>query len=391
MLCQFTFKNFKSYKEETTFDLQAEDTPEFVDGLNIKDDCSKLLLVSVIYVPNGGGKTNLLQALSCLIYTVVKPLYKLGYTKKSHIIQQKVVTEPFLFDSISKKEPIEFRIIFRTKEYEYRYFLAILNDEILAEILERKSIGGKTFENIFYRAGEEISLGIILEKEKVNTKINRKMPFLSFMAINYKIPIIAEVTDWFESCITCNCTNMMTEIQIMISKDADIKKQILGLLNDMDIDVDDYRFDNKDKQLYIMRTIGDVKYEIPYSNESEGIRKLIAVLSVLTVALKEGRLVVIDDLDAKLHPKILRYIIELFKNKDINKNGAQLLFTFHDIATMENTVFRRDEIFFAELDKNYSSGIYSLYEIRQEDNEKVSDIEIFDRHYIKGRYLKNSI
>ena len=76
MLCQFLFKNFKSYKEETTFDLQATDMPEFADSLIIKDKCSSLLPVGVIYGPNGGGKTNFIHALSCLIYTVVNQLKK---------------------------------------------------------------------------------------------------------------------------------------------------------------------------------------------------------------------------------------------------------------------------------------------------------------------------
>lgn len=386
MLCQFSFKNFKSYKEETTFDLQAAATPEFADSLIIKDKCSNLLPVSVVYGPNGGGKTNLIQALSCLIYTVVKPIHELGNTRKSLIMQQKVIAEPFLFDSVSKDEPTEFKIFFRTKEYEYRYYLAILNDEISAETLDRKSIGGKKSAHIFYREGEEISLGNILKKEKVNTSINNKMPFLSFLAINYNIPVIAEVQEWFESCIVRSYANPMAEMQIMVSDDVEIKKQIIMLLNDMDIDVDDYRFDDKDEQLYISRTIDNIEYELPFGNESDGTRKLIAVLPVLLVALKEGRLVIIDELDAKLHPKLLRYIISMFKNRRINKNGAQLLFTSHDIATMKNTVFRRDEIWFAALDKNHSSEIYSLYEIRREDNERVNSTAAFDKQYLEGRY-----
>lgn len=59
---------------------------------------------------------------------------------------------------------------------------------------------------------------------------------------------------------------------------------------------------------------------------------------------------IIDELDAKLHPKLLRYVISLFKNRKVNRNGAQLLFTTHDMATMKNTVFRRDEIWFAASD-----------------------------------------
>ena len=95
MLCQFSFQNFKSYRDETVFDLQATAIPEFKDNLIVKDKCSDLLPVSVIYGPNGGGKTNLIRALSCLITTVVRPIHDLGSTRKSVSMQQKVVAEPF--------------------------------------------------------------------------------------------------------------------------------------------------------------------------------------------------------------------------------------------------------------------------------------------------------
>ena len=386
MLCQFSFQNFKSYRDETIFDLQASAIPEFRDSLIVRDKCSDLLPVSVVYGPNGGGKTNLIKALSCLITTVVKPVHDLGSTRKRIIMQQKTAAEPFLFDSISRDEPTEFEIFFRTGKYEYRYYLAILKDGISAEALDRKSIGGKKPAHIFYRDGEEIALGTALSKEKVNTKVNEKMPFLSFLAINYNIDIIAEVQEWFESCIIRNYANPAAELQIMVSDDKKVKAQIIMLLNEMGIDVEDYRFDDKEEQLYMIRTIEGSKYELPFDHESDGTKKLIAALPVLLVALREGRLVIIDELDAKLHPKLLRYVISMFKNRLINKHGAQLLFTSHDIATMKNTVFRRDEIWFAALDENHSSQIYSLYEIRREDNERVNSTAAFDKQYLEGRY-----
>lgn len=386
MLCQFSFQNFKSYREETTFDFQASAIPEFADSLITKDKCSSLLPVSAVYGPNGGGKSNLLLALASLISTVVKPIHELEKNRKTLIMQQKVTAEPFLFDAVSAEEPTEFQIFFRTEEYEYRYYLGVLKDEISAETLDRKKIGGKKPAHIFYREGEEISLGTILQKENVNTNINAKIPFLSFLAINYNIPVIAEVQEWFESCIIRSYANPMAEMQIMVSDDTEFKKQILLLLNDMGIDVDDYRFDEKEKQLYLKRRIGKEEYELPFDHESDGTKKLIAALPVLLVALQEGRLVIIDELDAKLHPKLLRYVISMFKNRKINKHGAQLLFTSHDMATMKNTVFRRDEIWFAALNESHSSEIYSLYEIRREDNERVNSTAAFDKQYMEGRY-----
>lgn len=386
MLCQFSFQNFKSYKEETTFDLQATAISEFEESLIKREKCSNLLPVSVIYGPNGGGKSNLLQALACLITTVVKPIHDLGNTREDIIIQQGFSAKPFLYDAKTMEEPIEYRIFFRKGDYEYRYYLATLKDEIFAETLDRKTIGGKKPAQIFYREGEVITLGPTLSKEGVNTKVNEKMPYLSFLAINYNIPVIAEIQEWFESCVIRSYGNPIVEMEVMFSEDANVKKQIITLLNDMGIDIEDYRFDSDEKQLFLKRTIEGKSYELSLSDESDGTRKLIAALPAILIALQGGRLVIIDELDAKLHPKLLRYVISLFKNPKINKHGAQLLFTSHDMSTMKNTVFRRDEIWFAALNEKRSSEIYSLYEIRHEDNERVKSTAAFDKQYLEGRY-----
>ena len=252
--------------------------------------------------------------------------------------------------------------------------------------MDRRALGGKKPAQIFYREGESITLGPTLSKEGVNTKVNEKMPYLSFLAINYNIPVIAEVQEWFESCIIRSYGNPIVEMEVMFSEDANVKKQIVTLLNDMGIDIEDYRFDNDENQLFLKRTIAGKSYELSLNEESDGTRKLIAALPAILIALQEGRLVIIDELDAKLHPKLLRYVISLFKNPKVNKNGAQLLFTSHDMSTMKNTVFRRDEIWFAALNEMRSSEIYSLYEIRHEDNERVKSTAAFDKQYLEGRY-----
>ena len=103
----------------------------------------KILPVGVIYGPNGGGKSNLLQALSCLITTVVKPIRDLEKTRERVIIQQRAECEPFLFDEESKEEPTEFRIFFRQEKSEYCYCLALKQEEIVYETLHWRTIGGK--------------------------------------------------------------------------------------------------------------------------------------------------------------------------------------------------------------------------------------------------------
>lgn len=384
MLCQFSFENFRSYRDETTFELQAEAIPEFGNSLIRVDKCSDLLPVSVIYGPNGGGKSNLLRALSCLITTVVNPIHELEKNRVPVIIQQRNGCSPFLLDSNSAGEPTAFQIFFRVNGYEYRYYLSLLNDEIVAEMLDRRTYGGKRSAHIFDRDRENITLGASIAKRGINTSVNAKMPYLSFLAINYNLPAIADAQEWFESCIIRNYANPMSERPIMTSDD--LKVRVISLLNDMGIDIDGYRYDDEKKQIFIQRTIDNHSYELSFLDESEGTKKLIIVLPLILLALLEGRMVIIDELDAKLHPKLLRYVISMFKNPQLNTKGAQLLFTSHDMATMKNTIFRRDEIWFAAEGEDHASKIYSLYDIRREDNERVNSTAAFDKQYMEGRY-----
>lgn len=386
MLCQFSFRNYKSYRTETTFDFQAASIPEFSETLLADEKGGALLPVGVIYGPNGGGKTNLLLALSCLISTVVKPIHDLEKSRQDVIIQHKVGCMPFLFDEDSRNRPTEFEIYFRQKKNEFRYCLSLLNDEIISESLYWRAIGGKRTGTVFEREKEVIHLGAKINKAGINRSVNPKMPYLSFLAINYDIPLIAEVQRWFESCIIRNYANPTVDRQVMISQDEKVRSRIIQALNDLDIDIADYRFSEEEKKLYTQRVVAGKSYELQFDDESDGTKKLIAALPVILLALREGRLVIIDELDAKLHPKLLRYIISLFKNRRLNQNGAQLLFTSHDMATMKNTIFRRDEIWFAAVNENNESEIYSLYEIRREDHERVNNTAAYDKQYLEGRY-----
>lgn len=386
MLCQFSFKNFKSYRNETIFDMQAANLPEFVENIIPFPQSSDLLPVASIYGPNGGGKTNMLQALACLISTVVKPIYDMEKTRTKLIIQQKVSCVPFLFDDETAKEPSEFLLYFRINDYEYRYYLSMTKDEIISESLDRKKLGGKRTAHIFDRERKVIVLGPSINKSSINRDVNPKMPYLSFLAINYDIAAINDAQKWFERCIVRSYANPKAELQIMFSDNSYMRQKIIHALNDVGVDITGYRYDHDSEQLLMQRLLNGKTYELSYADESDGTKKLIAALPVLLTALSEGRLVIIDELDAKLHPKLLRYIIAIFKNSKLNKHGAQLLFTSHDIATLRNSVYRRDEIWFAAEDDAHSSELYSLYEIRKENNERINNTAAYDKQYLEGRY-----
>ncbi|MBO7339978.1 MAG: AAA family ATPase, partial [Lachnospiraceae bacterium] len=225
MLCQFSFKNFKSYRDETTFDFQATSLLEFSDSLITEEKAVSLLPVGVVYGPNGGGKSNLLQALACVISMIVKPVHDLNKNRMNFILQQHVDAVPFLLDETSASEPTEFRMYIRIGQNEYCYCISVKNDEIMSESLSRKTIIGKKSAEIFDREGANITLGYSINKKGINTNINPKMPYLSFLAINYDIPAITEVISWFESCIIRSYGIPMVEERIILANDAQNKRQ----------------------------------------------------------------------------------------------------------------------------------------------------------------------
>jgi len=401
MLCQFIVKNFKSYRDETVFDLQAANIDEHIESLLHHGDDSKFFLpVSAIYGPNGGGKSGILEAFNCLVQRITWPISLM----KMDNVQQKALMEhldfakctPFMFNETSPTEPTEFTIFFRTSGLEFRYVLSLNIDNIAFESLHMKKIGGTRSAMLFERNQNGVTLGASMRKENVNTEVNANMPYLSFLAINYKIKNIELVSTWFMMCSLYHIFQSVPFIQLELvgMPNNDIafdKKLFLQMVNEIDITIDDYciahgEHKEKSNEIYTIRKKGNQAYNLNLREESQGTRKLFQLLPVALLALKSGGVLVIDEMDASLHPKLLRYIIKLFKNKKFNNNNAQLIFTSHDVTTMKGDLFRRDEIWFAAKNDEGVSEIYSLYEIRDTDGARIRANAPFDKQYLQGKY-----
>ncbi len=396
MIVKFSFQNFRSYKDETSLDFQAAPLPEFDNNLIRRDNVSDLLPVSVVYGPNGGGKSNLMMALAYMISIVTNPIVQLGKTRGNVFQNFLLNCKPFLFDENASRSPSIFDLFFRTEKNEFHYYISILDGLIIDECLYRKSFSGKKTAMIFERNKNEIELGASIRAKSINTQINPKMPYLSFLAINYNIEVIAEVQEWFESCVIRNYANSNVEQNIILPQDEKSQKHLISIMNEMDIRISGFRMDEENDHLYLNRTINGKEYELDFLEESAGTKKMFALMPLIIYAIKKGGLVILDELDAKLHPKLLRFVISQFKNPKINRNAAQLLFTSHDLTTMNHNVFRRDEIWFAATNDKRVSEIYSLYDFRTEDGNHVNQTASFSKQYLEGRYgadpyLKNML
>lgn len=391
MLCQFTVKNYKSIRDEMTFDMQAAAISEHENNI-IRDKDEELFLpISAIYGPNGGGKSNVLEAMHTLASKVLRPLYATGDKEERIFLQKRLLIEPFAFSKKTKSQPTEFEIFFRTEIAEYRYKLHIMKDVVNYESLDRVKLDTGRRSALFERDTEEISLKGVFSKLKASEDLSATLPLLSYLGITYKKnEVVKDVLDWFEYGIDfLNYGNPIEELRMAVSNSEDVKQLMLDMIQEMDLDIVDFRVveDENDRiDVYTKHLVDGYETELNLLEESSGTRKLFGLMPFIAGCLLTGTVLVIDELDAKIHPVLLRHIIMMFNDMSINKKKAQLIFTSHDLSTMNNEVFRRDEIWFVAKGNAQNSKLYSLVEFKNEKGESVRKDAKFDKQYLEGKY-----
>ena len=296
--------------------------------------------------------------------------------------------KPYKFDENSKNEPSEFEMFFDTGKAEYRYILHYFKATIIEEKLYKRDYKAKKPAKIYARENNEVILGDILKKENVGTNVNENMPYLTYLAINHNIELIKDVINWFENVVFINYANSNNHTELDKLEIEEMKEMVLMVLAKMDIDISDYKVIESPigRQLITKQKNKNGEFHLRIIEESQGTRKLFNLIPNVIEAIATGGITIIDELDSKLHPKLLQQIIELYKNKNINTKNAQLIFTSHDLTTMSSKIFRRDEIWFACKNEEDVSEIYSLYDIRDENGEHIRANANFNKQYIEGRY-----
>ena len=390
MLCQFTVKNYKSIRDEVTFDMQAAAISEHEDKIIKDKDGEQYLPVSAIYGPNGGGISNVLEAMHTLAAKVLRPLYATTDNDERVFLQKKLIIEPFAFSEETKNEPTEFEIFFRTETAEYRYILHVKRDVVVYESLDRVKLDTGRRSALFER-DEEIVLKGVFAKLKISDELSATLPLLSYLGITYKKnEVVKDVLEWFEYEIDfLNYGNPIEELRMAISNSDDVKQLMLDMIQEMDLDIVDFRVveDENDRiDVYTKHLVDGYETELNLLEESSGTKKLFGLMPFIAASLLTGTVLVIDELDAKIHPVLLRHIIMMFNDMSINKKKAQLIFTSHDLSTMNSEVFRRDEIWFVAKGNAQNSKLYSLVEFKNDKGESVRKDAKFDKQYLEGKY-----
>lgn len=410
MLKELTVRNFKSFNEEATFSMEADvervsEYPEHVESINDNN----LLKIASFYGPNGGGKTNLIKALM-----IAKQIQNI----ESYYLSSD------LSCIFNDSNDFEQTIFFVTENYEIGYHY-ILNTTAENEIelidtqidtqIARRTPNRIRFniikEDIVYRKNgstEFISLcsrnkdGVIFGEnflalfENKNFKLSKTMSIVKYVydlfanndnLLHEQLEIIKSLYNEIALIIPLESQMIIvgTPLVRLVKKHT---KTLVELLNNLDIKISAIKFyERRSYPIYFERKIcingKDCIKELPLNAESKGTQKIFNILIRVLEYMDKGAIFYCDDMNAYLHPKLFKTIIELFHS---NKSKSQLIFNSHDILNMNNNLFRRDEIWFAYRDDNYSTKLVPLSNIVNYKGEQVRKDAKYYKQYLEGKY-----
>lgn len=384
MLVQFLLKNFLSFKEETILDLTAINAyKEHEYNLIDIGGKEKFLKVAAIYGANASGKSNLHCAFHVFRNIIIESLNNVSNDEEKVLDKYFV---PFLFDHDNNNT--EFEIVQILDNIEYQYGFEYNEKRIVHEWLYKKDLSKQRIQRvlIFERYNDEVEFGASIKREciRYHDQIPVEVLFLSFFnKLKLKTDIFKRVYDGITDILVID-TNISEDtrvIELILPGVIDEEKEhLLEFLSAIDTGIKDIGYEEKDKEKIFFTVHHNAKGEsfyLPLYSESEGtIKSIIIYIYAYASILKESTMFV-DELNVKLHPLLLKFIIDLFHNK---KAKAQLVYTTHDTTLLDKKFFRRDQIWFVQKDEQGHSELSALsdYKIRSDAS--------FEKDYLAGFY-----
>lgn len=418
MIRQFSTSNYKTFKNRVTLSLVASNyDKETRETENIIfNDKFKLrnLKSAVIYGANASGKSKFIEAL----------MFMKRFAISSSNDSQKgdeIDVDPFRLDPESIKSPSEFEVVFLFDDVQYRYGFEVNKKKVIAEWLYKKP---KTKEiELFYRDEQNFDIhqknfkkGALAVKEG----LVRDNALLLSLAAQLNDETAINVINWFKSLKTISGLREEGYQGYTMSrtKEPKTKQRILELLKAADLGIQDIKLelldieklpkdlpkdirdklireskeDNSEIVSDVLTThrqfnsnkkyINDIHFSMD-EDESSGTKKFFALTGPIIDVLENGYILVIDELDSKLHPNLVCKLVSLFNSKALNPKNAQLIFNTHNTNLLGSGLFRRDQIWFTEKDKYGSAKLYSLADFK---TESVRKNEAFEENYIRGKY-----
>jgi AAA15 family ATPase/GTPase len=414
MLVEFKVNNFRSIKDTATFSMLTSSKDE---GNSFEFRNYNLLRSSIVYGANASGKSNLLKAMAFMSRLVLNR-YK--------IIQStdQLPHDPYLLSTETENESTTFEIVFFVGETKYRYGFEIDSEVVYSEWLFADEKGKEA--KLFFRDVEESDYvnpnkfkeGYeFFNKKEEKIKIAKNQLFIWKCDREDDAIISKSILKWFNQFNMIDGMDHDGYISFTMKKmeDEAFRKKIVELVATADIGINDIQIEEEDVsqetianlplpdeiKAKIMsekglksvslntihqkfdqdgQAVGNVVFELN-EDESKGTKKFFAMSAPILDTLQNGKILIIDELDASLHPILTQHLIKLFHDEKINEKNAQLIFATHDTNLLKPELFRRDQIWLTEKDQYGATTIYSLAQFKN-----VRKQEDFEKQYIQGKY-----
>lgn len=405
MLIQFNFKNFKSFREEAKLDLSAAKMTEF-SGRVITVGSEKVLPVAAIYGANASGKSNIYSAFEYMSDFVAES-FKYGGEEEKFAEYKPT---PFLFDSTSADAESSFEVYFTLDgdktEKTFNYGFCVNKEGVTEEWLNSKAKTARKYSRVFYRGLDEKDLDLSgfpkSSRDNLQVALEKQVLIISLGA-KLKIAKCKNIRDWFLANEFADFGDPFTNFFMSrrlpkgFVDNKEVQHKVVDYFASFDEHIKDFKIEkvphdgeSKDES-YTIKALHrkmdlEEMAEIPLVMESAGTLKMFALYPELQEVLEKGSVFFIDELNARLHPLLVRNFILTFLNPEINENHAQLVFTTHDTWQLSNQLLRRDEIWFVEKDEDGVSTLYSLADFVDEDGSRIRKDESYEKNYLIGKY-----
>lgn len=312
---------------------------------------------------------------------------------------------PFLFDSASSNGKSVFEVFFTIpgdkSEKTYNYGFCLGGEGVIEEWLNVKAKTSRRFNKVFYRSDDELDLSGFPKSVRDNIKVSlEKQVLIISLGSKLKINKCKLVRDWFDLNKFADFGDSYTNSSLSKTlpngfvENKEVQKQVLDYLASFDEQIKDFKIEKLSKEdggEYKISALhkmidSDSMVELPLTSESSGTLKMFSLYQELQDTLAKGSVFFIDELNARLHPLLVRNFLLTFLNPKINTNHAQLVFTTHDTWQLSNKLLRRDEVWFTEKDDKGMSTLYSLSDFSDQDGSAIRKDENFEKNYLLGKY-----
>ena len=409
MLVEFSAANFRSINEVQKLTLVAGAGKEHLSQNTFDSSLTgfpRLLRSAVIYGPNAAGKTNLLRALQFMQQLVVTSATFQEATRVAH--------SPFRLSRKTTASPSEFEVVFVNEGVRYEYGFSVDADRVHKEWLIAYPHGRPQnwFERTFdaKKDAYEWQFGAKLKgSPRVWRDATRANALFLSTATQLNSEQLRPVFQWFQKkliIIATNVSQLNMGLTFQLLEQPDGKKELLKFVKAADLGIDDLSLQRvplapigaidgnvvREPQpgsqapsvmrvtSYHKATDGEQRVAMDFGDESSGTQALFNSAGAWLNVLRNGEVILYDELDTSLHPLMTRFLIGLFHDKATNPKNAQLVFTTHDTSLLDSEIFRRDQVWFIEKNKKGASCLYPLSDFSPRKDEKL------ERGYLRGRY-----